>query len=84
MGNETLEYALADLQRKVDNILFSVDELKKSLPNIYVSKEVYHSEMMGVDRRIKELESTNSRAMWGLLAGAGSLIVTLGKALVGL
>lgn len=84
MGNETLEYALADLQRKVDNILLSVDELKKGLPNIYVSKEIYHSEMLTVERRIRELESTNSRAFWALLAGGGSLIFTLGKALLGL
>ena len=84
MEKETLEYALADLQRKVDNILLSVDELKKGLPNIYVSKEIYRSEMMTVDRRIRELESTNDRAFWALIAGGGSLIFTLGKALLGI
>lgn len=84
MEKETLEYALADLQRKVDNILLSVDELKKGLPNIYVSKEIYRSEMLTVDRRIRELESTNDRAFWALLAGGASLIFTMGKAVLGL
>lgn len=84
LEKETLEYALTTLEKKMDNVLDSLNDLKRSLPDSYVSKEVYLSEMEDLERRIKELEATNSRALWGLLAGAGSLIFTLGKAVLGL
>ncbi len=84
MEKETIEYALNGLEKKMTEVLKSLNELKESIPKVYVSKEVYHSEMEDMERRVKELESTNSRALWGLLAGAGSLIFTLGKALLGL
>lgn len=84
MEKETLEYALTGIDKKVDSVLISLNELKESIPKVYVSKEIYHSEMEDIERRIGELEATNSRALWGLLAGAGSLIFTLGKALLGL
>lgn len=84
MEKETLEYALTGIDKKVDSVLLSLNELKESIPKVYVSKEIYHSEMEDLERRIKGLEATNSRALWGLLAGAGSLIFTLGKALLGL
>jgi len=84
LEKETLEYALVDLQKKMDSVLRSVDELKNNLPNLYISKEIYRSEMSDLERRVINLEATNSRALWGLLAGAGSLIFTLGKALLGL
>ena len=84
MEKETLEYALTGIDKKVDSVLISLNELKESIPKVYVSKEIYHSEMEDMERRIGELEATNNRALWGLLAGAGSLIFTLGKALLGL
>ena len=84
MEKETLEYALTGIDKKVDSVLISLNELKESIPKVYVSKEIYHSEMEDIERRIGELEATNNRAFWGLLAGAGSLIFTLGKALLGL
>ena len=84
MEKETLEYALVGLEKKMDSVLISLNELKESIPKVYVSKEIYHSEMEDMERRIGELEDTNNRALWGLLAGAGSLIFTLGKALLGL
>ena len=84
LEKETIEYALAALEKKMDSVLDGLNELKDSIPKVYVSKEVYHTEMEDMERRIKELESTNSRALWGLLAGAGSLVFTLGKALLGL
>ncbi len=84
MEKETLEYALGSIEKKMDTMLDSLNELKESIPKVYVSKEIYHSEMEDMERRVKGLEATNSRALWGLLAGAGSLIFTLGKALLGL
>ncbi len=84
MEKETLEYALAALEKKMDSVLISLNELKESIPKVYVSKEIYHSEMEDLERRVKELEATNSRALWGLLAGAGSLIFTLCKFVFGL
>lgn len=84
MEIETIEYALTSIEKKTTEVLKSIEELKESIPKVYVSKEVYQSEMEDLERRIKELEGTNSRALWGLLAGAGSLIFTLGKAVLGL
>lgn len=84
MEKETLEYALGSIEKKMDTMLDSLNELKESIPKVYVSKEIYHSEMEDMERRVRCLEATNSRALWGLLAGAGSLIFTLGKALLGL
>lgn len=84
MEKETLEYALADLQRKVDNILLSVDELRKGLPNIYVSKEIYHSEMSDLERRIAILEAQSSKVTWAILGAAGSVAFTVIKAFLGI
>ena len=84
MEIETIEYALTSIEKKTTEVLKSIEELKESIPKVYVSKEIYHSEMEDLERRIINLEATNSRALWGLLAGAGSLIFTLVKALLGL
>ena len=84
LNDETLEYGLRKLERQNEAILDELHELKDKLPNLYLSKEVYSHDLADIERRIKDLESTNDRAFWGLLAGAGSLIFTLGKALLGL
>ncbi len=67
MEQETLEYRLAKLEQQNERILKSVDELKDSMPKLYISKEIYHSEMSDLERRIAILENQSSKATWALL-----------------
>lgn len=83
MEQETLEYRLLKLEEQSTKILESVNELKDNLPKLYVSKEIYRSELSDLERRIVELEDSKNTAFWAILAGGGSLIVTLLKFIIG-
>ena len=84
MEQETLEYRLAKLEQQNEKILQSVDELKDSMPKLYISKEIYRSEMSDLEWRIAVLENQSNKATWALLGAAGSLVVTLAKAFLGI
>ena len=78
-----MEYRLKRLEEQSAQILRSIDELKNSLPRMYVSKEICFSKMDDMERRISELEQSKSTAFWAILAGGGSLIVTLLRFVIG-
>lgn len=84
MEQETLEYRLGRIEIQSAEILKALNELKDNLPKLYVTREIYNSELSDVERRIKELEDSKHTAIWAIIAGGGSLIFTLGKFILGL
>lgn len=83
MEQETLEYRLKRLEEQSSEILASLNDLKSDLPSLYPSKEVYHSEMSDLERRVGELEKNKNTAFWAVISGGGALIVTLLRFVIG-
>ncbi len=83
MEQETLEYRLHKLEEQSSEILASLNDLKSDLPSLYLSKEVYRSEMSDLERRVGELEKNKNTAFWAVISGGGALIVTLLRFVIG-
>lgn len=84
MNGETLEFALAKIDKQLTAISEELKDLKNSLPQIYISKEVYRSEMSDLERRILILENQSNKVTWAILGAAGSVLFTVVKAFLGL
>lgn len=80
MQDETLNYALQKLEKQNEDILDEVRELRKEL----VSKELYESESSDLERRIVILENNANRVTWAILGAAGSILLSLGKTILGI
>lgn len=80
MQDETLNYALQKLEKQNEDILDEVRELRKEL----VSKELYESESSDLERRITILENNANRATWAILGAVGSILLSLGKTILGI
>ena len=83
MEQETLEYRLKKLEEQNESILISISELKDSLPDRYISKELYQAQLADLEARVKDLEATQNTAFCSFLAAGGSLIMTIGRAILG-
>ena len=84
MEQETLEYRLKKLEEQNESILISISELKDSLPDRYISKELYQAQLADLEARVKDLEATLNTAFWAIIAAGGSLIMTIGRAVLGI
>ena len=62
MEKETLEYRLKKLEEQNESILISISELKDSLPDRYISKELYQAQLADLEARVKDLEATQNTA----------------------
>lgn len=83
MEKETLEYRLKKLEEQNESILKSISELRDSLPDRYISKELYQAQLADLEARVKDLEATQNTAFWAIIAAGGSLIMTIGRAILG-
>lgn len=84
MNGETLEYALRKLEKQNNDILEELHTLKNNLPSLYISKEVYRSELSDLERRVAILENQSSKVTWAFLGAAGSVLFTVVKAFLGI
>ena len=83
MEQETLEYRLNRMEEQNEKILMALEELKENMPHLYVSNQLYRSEMADLERRVAELEKSKNAAFWAILAGGGSLIFSLFRFVIG-
>ncbi|BAL84697.1 hypothetical protein SELR_pSRC400460 (plasmid) [Selenomonas ruminantium subsp. lactilytica TAM6421] len=84
MNGETLEFALAKIDKQLTSISEELKDLKNNLPNLYISKEVYRSELSDLERRVAVLEANSSKVTWAVLGAAGSVLFTVVKAFLGI
>lgn len=84
MQEEVLDYGLRKLEKQNEDILDELRELKKDLPNRYISKEVYKAEVRDLARRVELLENNASRVTWAILGAAGSILLSIGKTILGM
>lgn len=84
MQEDVLDYGLRKLEKQNEDILDELRDLKKDLPNRYISKEVYQAEVRDLARRVAILEGNASKVTWAILGAAGSILFTLGKVVLGI
>ena len=83
MEQETLEYRLQKLEQQNESILKSIAELRDSLPERYTTKELYKAQLSDLESRVTDLERSQNTALWAVIAGGGSLIITLARFAIG-